>query len=74
MSTIADRMDVMADSMEDIGQVDWASTLRGLAAEVRDLIAAMRYLNWKVVPPDDEPTMRELGYQFGPPTDTPDHS
>lgn len=37
MSTIADRMDVMADAMEDIGQVDWASTLRGLAADVRVL-------------------------------------
>jgi hypothetical protein len=35
MSTIADRMDVMADAMEDIGHVDWAATLRELVAHVR---------------------------------------
>jgi hypothetical protein len=38
--TIADRMDVVADGLEDIGQVDWAATLRGLAAEVRELTKA----------------------------------
>jgi hypothetical protein len=37
MSTIADRMEVVADGLEEIGQVDWAATLRGLAADVRVL-------------------------------------